>query len=55
MKLIEITLVGLIVLATVYYLCRMLFLKKKGNHCGCGTSGCKVPKPVSINEKTKNS
>jgi hypothetical protein len=42
MQPIEITVVALIILGAVVYLCRMFFLKKKSKGCGCSNSGCKA-------------
>jgi len=46
MKYFETILVGLMLLAAVFYLHRTFFPKKKNDsNCGCGTSDCQVPKP----------
>ncbi len=54
MKFIEITLVGLMVSGALLYLYRLFFLKKNDKNCGCGTSGCKVPKPLVIQKNQKS-
>jgi hypothetical protein len=46
MKTFEIILVALLVLGALAYLCKRFKPKVKSEGgCGCGSTGCKVPKP----------